>query len=167
VRPIALALLLAACGGPPPAQLTPKGDASPLPNDVTVALLDGENLALDSLRGQVVLLDFWATWCVPCIDALPAYGRIRDRLGSRGFTVVAVSVDASPDDVRAFLRANPLPYYVANEPQPSLAGRLGVEMLPTTFLVDREGRIRKRYDGFDRKELPNLEAAVEALLEGQ
>ncbi len=167
MRELALAVLLSACGGQPPTLLTPAGDAAPLPPDTAVPLIDGQSLGLDSLRGQVLLLDFWATWCVPCTDALPAYGQIHDRLGSRGFTVVAVSVDEDPGAVQAFLRAHPLPYHVAIEPQADLAGRLGVQMLPTTFLVDREGRIRKRYDGFEREALPALEAAIEALLEDQ
>lgn len=152
------ALLLVGCGASPP----------PLP-PATVAVVSGPaattEVDLGTLRGQVVLLDFWATWCPPCVDALPAYAELYGRLSERGFTVVAVSVDADRAKVDAFLKTHSLPYWVAHQPASRLAAQLDASILPTSFLVDREGRVRHRYEGFDRAELPALERRIETLLD--
>ena len=154
-----LALLLPACSASPPSTAD-----LPLLPDTPVATLGGQPLRLGSLRGKVVLLDFWATWCVPCIDALPAYAELRDRHVSRGFEVVAVSVDQSVLDARTFIERRPQPYPVAYDEKGRLAAQLGVATLPSSFLIDQKGRIRHRYEGFDPKKLPELEARIEALL---
>lgn len=152
------ALLLLACSATPPA---PTGPVVP---DTRLDTLEGDAIDLGGFRGQVVLLDFWATWCVPCVDALPAYAALRERHHGRGFEVVAVSVDESVLDARAFVDRTPLPYPIAHDADGRLAAQLGVAMLPSSFLIDREGRVRHGYTGFDPAELPALEVRLEALL---
>jgi thiol-disulfide isomerase/thioredoxin len=118
------------------------------PEQAVVRLLGGQERRLADFRGQVVLLDFWATWCPPCKESLPFYARIYQELRERGFSVVAVSTDEDDGEVRALLAERPLPYLIARDPGGALAADLGVQTLPTTFLLDRQGRTRLDHRGF-------------------
>ena len=104
---------------------------------------------MSDFQGRVVLLDFWATWCIPCHDSIPFFEKLHGKYGSQGLTVVGINQDVSqryvPDFVKRFHMTYPILVDTASE-----AGRLyGVSALPTTFLVDRKGMIRKRWVGFD------------------
>ncbi len=150
-------LLLLACGATPPAAPAPAVVEAPL-------FIPVAELNLGELRGKVVLLDFWATWCQPCTDALPAYARLYEARQKFGFEVVAVSVDESAPRVERFLKAHPLPYLIAHDPKQTLAASYGASMLPTSVLIDRQGQVRHRWEGFDTAELGGLEARITALL---
>jgi thiol-disulfide isomerase/thioredoxin len=128
------------------------------------ALSDGAPPALASLRGKVVLLDFWATWCEPCKVTMPAYARLESELGPRGFAVLSVNTDTDDDRVRGFLSSTPLALRVARDPSGVYAQRLGVENLPTVFLLDRNGTARFRFDGVKPDHEARVRAAVEELL---
>ena len=129
-----------------------------------VRLLGGQERRLADFRGQVVLLDFWATWCLPCKESLPFYARLYQELRDRGFSVVAVSTDENDGEVRAFLAERPLPYLVARDPGGALAADLGVQTLPTTFLLDRQGETRLDHRGFSRGDADRIRDRVLELL---
>jgi thiol-disulfide isomerase/thioredoxin len=103
---------------------------------------NGHKLTLKDFRGRVVLLNVWATWCVPCRKEMPALDRLEDRLGGRDFTVLPISIDrAGAPAVERFyhqLGLKRLGIYVAASP--SLASRLSLPGVPTSFLIDTEGR---------------------------
>jgi thiol-disulfide isomerase/thioredoxin len=124
--------------------------------------LDGRPLDLAAYHGKVVLLDFWATWCEPCKLSLPFYAQLSREL--KGLEVIAVSTDEKDADVRAFLAKAPLPYTIARDPRGEVADSLGVELIPTTLLVDRKGAIRFRKQGFTPDDEPTLRREVEKLL---
>jgi cytochrome c biogenesis protein CcmG/thiol:disulfide interchange protein DsbE len=124
------------------------------PRSVVLPTLSGEKVRLADLRGRVVLLDFWATWCEPCKLSLPFYARLQREL--RGLEVVAASTDEDDEDVRKFLAQTPLPYTIARDPAGRIADELGVELMPTTFLLDRAGNVRFRHVGA----APDSEAAL-------
>jgi cytochrome c biogenesis protein CcmG, thiol:disulfide interchange protein DsbE len=113
----------------------------------TLTTLDGAPLRLEALRGKVVLIDFWATWCGPCRDEIPELGELNRIYGPRGVQVVGISMDDDAAPVRAFYRELHMNYPVALG-DAALAQRFGgVLGLPVKFLIDRKGRIAGRHDG--------------------
>jgi thiol-disulfide isomerase/thioredoxin len=147
VRPALLIALLACAHGQRP---------------VVLPTLSGKELRLADLRGRVVLLDFWATWCEPCKLSLPFYARLQREL--RGLEVVAASTDEADEDVRKFLAQAPLPFTIARDPDGRVAEELGVQLMPTTFLLDRAGKVRFRHVGFSPDSEGALRREVELLL---
>jgi cytochrome c-type biogenesis protein len=130
--------------------------------ELELKTLDGQPFALASLRGRVVLLNFWATWCIPCRQEIPDLSALQRDLGARGLTVVGVSADDSADDVRDFQRALAQDYTVVLG---TAAGKSSYEVvgLPKTFVIDRQGRIRQTFTG-ERKRA-QFEAEILPLLE--
>ena len=136
--------------------------------DFTLDRVDGGTLQLSSLRGKVVLLDFWATWCAPCRRAIPHLNKLHVDYREDGLEVVGISVDqprgtvSALDLVRAFMSRTTMSY-------PNVMGSLsvataygGIRSIPTAFLIDREGRIRHRYVGLQPPHV--LDRDVKAVL---
>ena len=115
--------------------------------EIEGADLEGRPFRLADLRGQVVLLNFWATWCPPCLEEIPDLERVATTLGPRGMQVVGVNVDAeNPERLAAFAREHDITYpVVIATPRDVEAYRLTV--IPTTFLIDQQGIVRQRYRG--------------------
>jgi cytochrome c biogenesis protein CcmG, thiol:disulfide interchange protein DsbE len=109
--------------------------------DFTVALLRGEPLKLSEQRGKPVMINFWATWCAPCREEMPAIERLYRRHREHGFVLLAVSVDADAALVRPFLEQHKLTFPVALDSKMSLANAYSVRALPSSFLVDRNGNL--------------------------
>lgn len=123
---------------------------------VTFNTLQNETLSMASLRGQVVLVKFWATSCVTCIQQMPDTIDLYQTYGSQGFEVVAVSMDYDPIEyVRNFVQSRDLPFVIAPDASGEVAQAFGdVKLTPIAFLIDRDGRIVKRYLGvYDKQEM--------------
>ena len=132
---------------------------------VAGARLDGQGqLSLAGLRGKVVYLDFWASWCKPCALSLPTLDGFRKEFGSKDFAVLAVNVDHDPALARAFLSRRPVGYPSLFDPKGELPVRFGVETMPTSFLIDRQGVIRSVHKGFRKEDVPELHAAIQELI---
>jgi len=130
---------------------------------VTFDMLGTGPLPLAQLKGQVVLVNFWATWCPPCRAEMPGLQRVYDDRHPAGFTVVGVSMDeVSRDRVAAFLTDHHITYPVAMATAEAVAGFGGVNDFPTSFLVDRRGRVRYVVRGMFLATA--LRAAVDRLL---
>lgn len=137
--------------------------------------LTGDTVSLEALRGRVVLLNIWATWCPPCRWEMPALERLHRELHDEGLEVVAVSVDAAPGeldfvgkpggDVRALVRDLGLTFTILLDPQGEVQRRYGVVGLPTTFLVGRDGRVVERVLGPARWDEPPHADRIRELLE--
>jgi thiol-disulfide isomerase/thioredoxin len=121
--------------------------------------------ALQAQRGKVVLVDFWASWCGPCRQALPAYEGLRKEYGARGFEVIAVDVDEHPKDGAAALAALRLSYPQVADPKGALAESYAVNAMPASYLVDRAGVLRQVHNGFEPEDIEPLRKAVAQLLE--
>jgi thiol-disulfide isomerase/thioredoxin len=123
----------------------------------------GETVDLAALRGKVVLVNFWATWCAPCVEEMPALARLRARLAPRGFEVLAVNQGEMPASVTAFVERTGLDLPVLLDREKAVARDWKVRALPTTFVVDGKGRIRLYAEG-ELDTGPALEAALAPLL---
>ncbi|MFZ3263003.1 MAG: TlpA disulfide reductase family protein [Terriglobales bacterium] len=115
--------------------------------DFSLPTLTGEQLALSAYRGKVVLLDFWATWCDPCRDEIPHFVDLQSKYGNRGFLIIGVSMDDSPEPVRDFCQRFKINYPVVmgNAKIGELYG--GILGLPIAFLIGRDGRIYAKHIG--------------------
>ncbi len=130
--------------------------------DVQFTKLDGSALHLKDLRGRVVLLNFWATWCIPCRSEIPSLSAMQKDFESRGLSIVGVSYDDTADLVQQFQKDIPQSYQVV------LGGReVGADLpaapLPTTYIIDREGRIREKIIG--ERTRAQFESSIKPLLE--
>jgi cytochrome c biogenesis protein CcmG, thiol:disulfide interchange protein DsbE len=131
------------------------------PPSFTLRATDGTEVALASLRGRVVAVNFWATWCQPCLRELPELSAARQADRGRCLEVVGVAEESASDDVAAAARQ--LPYPVVLDPGAGVAAAWGVTGYPRTFLLDREGRLARVFEGaLDRR---TLEEAVAPLLD--
>lgn len=122
-------------------------------------------VTLDALRGRVVYVDFWASWCVPCRNSMPALDALARRHGERGFTVVGVNKDASAADAERFLRRVPVGFSLVSDADDAIAGAFGVRAMPSGYLIDRRGVVRRVHRGFTAETAVALEREIAELLE--
>lgn len=131
--------------------------------DFQLTTLDGANLSRDALRGKVVLVNFWATWCPPCRVEMPGFQHVYDRKKAEGFTILGVSTDAAGSQhVARYLREREITYPVAMASGGIVRAFGGSSALPTSFLIDRQGRVRHTVTGIFAEVA--LEQAVNRLL---
>lgn len=138
---------------------------APMP-DLAGARLDepAQTLRLSSLKGNVVYVDFWASWCVPCRLSLPALDALYRENRSRGFTVVGINKDASGEDAQKFMKKVPVTFPLVADLQDAAAKAFDVKAMPSGYLVDRKGIVRKVHRGFTAETGAELRAEIEALL---
>ena len=127
--------------------------------------IDGsKSLALDDYRGKVVLIDFWASWCPPCLKSLPKYNDLRREIGTTDFEIVAINVDENTDDARKFLQKHPVSYPIAKDPKGILPGVFGVKAMPTSYLIDRNGVVQYVHAAFKEGDIEKLRVEIEKLI---
>ena len=118
----------------------------------------------ETLHGKVVLLDFWASWCAPCLHSFPWMNELQREHGAEGFVIVAVNVDQDRTLADAFLQKVPAQFRVEYDGQGTLARQFGVQAMPTSFLIDRNGNVRVRHAGFKEKQREEREQEIAQLL---
>lgn len=121
-------------------------------------------IKLDSLKGQVVYLDFWASWCAPCKKSFPWLNQIHTKYGEQGFKVIAVNLDRDQELAKRFLKHHPARFEIGYDPEGKIASQLKVQGMPSSFLIDRKGNIVSSHVGFKEKNIKSLEAEIESLL---
>jgi cytochrome c biogenesis protein CcmG/thiol:disulfide interchange protein DsbE len=114
--------------------------------DFTVKDSD-RTVTLSQLRGQVVVLNFWATWCPPCIEEMPSLVRMQQFMKARGVTVLAVSVDVDEGNYRRFLRDHNVTLLSVRDPDQKSNGLYGTVKIPETYIIDRNGVMRRKFIG--------------------
>jgi cytochrome c-type biogenesis protein len=145
---------------PPPT--TNKNQNFPSAPDVHFTKLDGSSLRLKELRGRVVLLNFWATWCIPCRSEIPSLSAMQKDLESRGLSVIGVSYDDTADLVQQFQKDIPQSYQIVLGGR-EVGSQLPASPLPTTYIIDRQGRIRDKMIG--ERTRAAFEASIKPLLD--
>lgn len=120
--------------------------------------------ALASLRGRVVYVDFWASWCVPCRLSMPALDSLYRKHSAAGLTVIGVNKDTSADDAQRFLKRVPVAFPLARDEQDAVAKAFDVKAMPSGYLIDRRGVVRKVHRGFTVDTASVLAREIEDLL---
>jgi thiol-disulfide isomerase/thioredoxin len=119
---------------------------------------------LESLHGKVVLVDFWASWCGPCLQSFPWMNELHAKHGGEGLVIVAVNLDQDRALADAFLKKVPAKFRVEYDAQGALAQQFNVQAMPTSVLIDRAGRVRIRHAGFKEKHRADREQQIAQLL---
>jgi len=118
--------------------------------DFTLNTFDGQEITLSQLKGKVVLLDFWATWCAPCRESIPHLIQLYKDHRESGFELVGMNVDRGDVEVvRRYIQSMDIPYPIVSTPE-EVVRAYRVTGIPATFLIDKEGKIRERITGFNR-----------------
>jgi cytochrome c biogenesis protein CcmG, thiol:disulfide interchange protein DsbE len=139
----------------------------PMPDLVVDHFWNRKEIRLSDLRGKVVLLDIWASWCVPCKDEMPVLDELARRYQGKGVEVVAVSVDEDRGAAEQFLkRKKRWALTLGHDPNGAVPNRLQPPKMPTSYLIDRQGILREVNAGFERGDGAKLEAQLRGLTEG-
>lgn len=141
------------------------GDAVP---SCTLNSIDGKQ-AIDTaaLKGKVVYLDFWASWCGPCAKSFPFMNELHHDLSAKGLVFVGVNLDENIDDAKAFLAQHPVNFTITKDNEESCAKQFDVKAMPSSYLIGRDGSIRHIHLGFRKDEGKELRDMVEKLLAEQ
>jgi peroxiredoxin len=132
--------------------------------DFTLKDVNGRTVALSSLKGKVILLNFWASWCPPCRAEMPSLNRLYNEIKAKGFEVVAVSSDNSLSHIREFLVKSRVDFTVLFDEKKTVTLQYKVFSMPTTFLIDKEGFIVEKYYGEYEWTEPEVRSRIEKLL---
>jgi thiol-disulfide isomerase/thioredoxin len=122
-------------------------------------LSSGKLIRLEDYRGKIVFIDFWASWCPPCLASLPAYEQMRSEIGTENFEIIAINVDEDTNNALGFLVDTPVSYPVIADPEGEIGIPYGIRSLPVSFVVDEQGIIVRKLSSYqpgDEIELKNF-----------
>lgn len=142
---------------------TPVFAAQPAPN-LTLKTLDNADLKISDLKGEVVYVDFWATWCPPCRQSFPWMEEMHQRYSDLGFKIVAISLDNKRDVVDQFLKTMTTSFTIAHDPGGESANAFQVKGMPSSYLIDRKGNIHLTHMGFNDRDKAKLESEIKDLI---
>jgi cytochrome c biogenesis protein CcmG/thiol:disulfide interchange protein DsbE len=123
------------------------------------------DLDLDKFSGQVVLLDFWASWCVPCRRSFPWMNEMQEKYAQDGLIIIAINVDRDVENAAAFLEEYPANFEIVYDPDVELAKEYEIEVMPSSFVIGRNGETLDQHVGFKVKKQDEYEAVIRAALE--
>jgi cytochrome c biogenesis protein CcmG, thiol:disulfide interchange protein DsbE len=126
--------------------------------------LRGVQVDLDSLKGKVVIVDFWASWCAPCKEEMPVLEKLYKKYKDRGLVVVGVSVDQELANAKTFIKQNPVSFSIVHDGTHAVANRYKPPKMPSSYIVDRNGVVRHVHGGYRDGDAAKFEAEVVALL---
>ncbi len=126
--------------------------------------LSGKIVRLSDFKGKVVLLDFWATYCIPCHESIPALQKMQDSYKAGGFEVVGLSIDAFAEAVPDFVKEKGIDYTIVLDPAQTTPRVFGIGGLPTAFLIGRDGMILRKWTGYSPGVVEEIERTVKETL---
>jgi peroxiredoxin len=156
-------LLSLTCGLLLVAPLSADEVSGPAP-EFALAAKDGGQVSLAGLEGQVVMVNFWASWCGPCREEMPHLEALHQRYSSLGFTLLGVNVDKDSGDAAEFLEDTPVTFPILLDPESAVSELYDVIAMPTTVLVDRNGNKRFIHHGYKTGYENDYQAQIRALL---
>jgi len=157
-----LLALVASCLLGLPATALEEGDAAP--NFSAPRLEGGGQLSLSDYKGKVVFVDFWASWCGPCLTSLPLIEEMRKQFPDEDFQVVAINLDQDKKKARRFLAKHSIGYPSVSDPKGLLPERFGLSTMPSSYLLDRDGVVRYVHEGFRKGDEDELESKITQLV---
>jgi len=137
------------------------GDTAP---DFSITTDSGKNITAREYGGKLLLLNFWATWCPPCIEEIPGLNDMARELGPKGLVILGVSVDKDADIYKKFLQKNPLAYLTARDPEQKINLRYGTIQYPESYLIDRSGKVVEKYISSQPWNSPQMLQHIQSLL---
>lgn len=126
--------------------------------------LDGNPVKMADLRGKVVVVDFWATWCGPCKEEMPVLDRLYGKYRKKGLVVVGVSQDRDEDKVREFLRRRPVSFPIVHDVRHAVAKRYQPGKMPSSYVIDRSGVVRYVHEGYSARDAARFDREIRKLL---
>lgn len=135
--------------------------------DFQLPSLKQENVKLSNYKGKVVYLDFWASWCGPCKKSFPWLNELQKKYGKDGFEVVGVNVDAKKADADSFLATTPAEFTILLDPEGKVATTYEVQGMPSSYIIDRTGKVHLVHRGFKDGEAAELEGKIKQLLQAK
>lgn len=155
-------IALASCWFSATASAVEVGQAAP---QFTLPTLQTEQATtLQQFAGKVVYLDFWASWCAPCRTSFPLLNKLHEKLKAQGFMVLAVNLDEDKANAEKFLKEIPVSFSVLRDADGSWSDKYGVESMPTSYIIDKQGVVQNIHRGFASDDIKELEAKITALL---
>lgn len=134
--------------------------------DFTLKSLSGKNLKLSEFRGQVILLNFWASWCGPCRQEMPILEEIHHRYKDLGFTVLGINVDEDIEKAKQQLEDTPVSFPILLDTQNLVSEAYKLEAMPTTILIDRDGTMRFLHKGYQPGFEEHYKQEIKTLIRG-
>jgi len=134
--------------------------------DAPAFSLKGDNgqISLNKYRGKVIYLDFWASWCVPCRKSFPWMNAMQNKYKAKGLVVIGVNLDDNREAAKAFLSQVPADFTIAYDPDGETPGKYQVEVMPTSYLIDRDGKLVYKHRGFKKSQSAEMEHKISSLL---
>jgi thiol-disulfide isomerase/thioredoxin len=137
---------------------------SAMPDCALTSSADKQPYNLQQFKGKVIYVDFWASWCGPCAKSFPFMNELSRDLKDKGLQVIGINMDEAPADAQVFLARYPANFAIAADTKEQCAKGFGVQAMPSTYLVDRNGTVRHVHLGFRAGEAMELRTLVEQLL---
>ena len=132
--------------------------------DFALKSSSGKNLRLSELRGQVVMINFWASWCAPCRQEMPLLNRIHERYRKTGFVLLGVNIDDNPETARTLAQQLGVGFPILFDADKNVSKRYDVDAMPSTLLIDRGGKVRYIHRGYRPGYETQYETQVRELL---
>lgn len=134
------------------------------PNCNAVKQTGSQKIDISTYQGKVLLIDFWATWCPPCKSSMPFLNKLRNQHQKNGFEILAINLDENSEDAKSFLTQNPVDYPMAFDPEGDCPQKFAVKAMPSSYLIDKTGKIRLVHLGFRDEDQKLIEDRVTTLL---
>jgi cytochrome c biogenesis protein CcmG/thiol:disulfide interchange protein DsbE len=125
---------------------------------------DAGPVSLQAMRGRVVYLDFWASWCKPCRKSFPWMNALQAKYRDKGLQIIAVNIDSDPEQVKRFLEKYPADFIVAYDAEGKVAKQYQVKGMPSSYLIDKQGNIHAEHVGFREEDKARVETQINYLL---